>query len=140
MVHFGWFVTINTLLTVSLEDPLVEGGLGFTPQRSAACIFTIVLFRVFQLIASGHVLPIGRPYRTELAGSAINDRLPPGIYKRRGGTVRPEYRLHRPWIPGLSLRPVGLGIFRAALEYLCTRWNWRLGHPLSLSVLSHSCQ
>ena len=100
MVNFGWFVTINTLLTVLLEDPLIGGGRGFTPQRSAACMFTIVLFRVCQLIASGHVLPIGRPYRTELAGSAINDRLPPGIYKRRGGTVRPEYRLR---IGGLPL-------------------------------------
>ena len=34
---FGWFVTINTLLTVFLQEPVKEGGYGFTPLRNAAC-------------------------------------------------------------------------------------------------------
>ena len=53
----------------------------------------------------------------ELLSYAFNDRLPLWICKRRGGTWRPEYRLHCLWIPGLFLLPVGLGIFGAALEY-----------------------
>lgn len=45
MINFGWFVTINTLLTVFLENPLTEGGYEFTPQKNAACMFKIALSR-----------------------------------------------------------------------------------------------
>lgn len=63
MINFGWFVTINTLLTVFLENPVTEGGYGFTPQQNAACTFTIVLFLILQLTASSYVLLVDRPCR-----------------------------------------------------------------------------
>ncbi len=63
MINFGWFVTINTLLTVFLENPVREGGYGFTPQQNAACMFRITVFRTLQLTASSHILPMDRPYR-----------------------------------------------------------------------------
>lgn len=34
---FGWFVNVNTLLTVFLQRPQDEGGYAFTPQRNALC-------------------------------------------------------------------------------------------------------
>jgi hypothetical protein len=37
LISFGWFVMINTLLTVFLEEPLKIGGYAFTPQQNAAC-------------------------------------------------------------------------------------------------------
>lgn len=36
-ISFGWFVMINTLLTVFLEEPTEDGGYFFTPQKNAAC-------------------------------------------------------------------------------------------------------
>ena len=39
LMTFGWYVMINTLLTVFLEEPVKEGGYHFTPQRNAACKF-----------------------------------------------------------------------------------------------------
>lgn len=37
LASFGWFVTINTLLTIFLQEPEKKGGYGFTPQQNAAC-------------------------------------------------------------------------------------------------------
>ena len=37
LINFGWFVMINTLLAVFLENPIDEGGYAFTPQQNAAC-------------------------------------------------------------------------------------------------------
>jgi hypothetical protein len=34
---FGWFVSVNTLLTVFLQEPTEDGGYGFTPQQNAGC-------------------------------------------------------------------------------------------------------
>lgn len=62
MINFGWFVMINTLLTVFLQNPL-EGGYAFTPQQNAACTFRTVLVGILQLIPTSHILPVGRPYR-----------------------------------------------------------------------------
>jgi hypothetical protein len=33
----GWFVSLNTLLAVFLQNTVEEGGYGFTPQKTAAC-------------------------------------------------------------------------------------------------------
>lgn len=37
---FGWFIAVNTLLTVFLQEPEIVGGYGFTPEQNAACTFT----------------------------------------------------------------------------------------------------
>jgi hypothetical protein len=34
---FGWHVSINTLLTVFLQEPEKLGGYSFSPQQNAAC-------------------------------------------------------------------------------------------------------
>ncbi|KAI9691707.1 MAG: hypothetical protein M1822_007779 [Bathelium mastoideum] len=100
-ISFGWFVMINTLLTVFLQEPPKAGGFGFTPQRNAA--FTFALW--FGIIAA------------QIWGYFLNDRIPLMISKRRGGIWKPEYRLHSLWIPALFLLPIGLGIFGSALQY-----------------------
>lgn len=53
----------------------------------------------------------------QLWGYFVNDRLPLALARRRGGTWKPEYRLHSLWIPSIFIMPVGLGIFGSALQY-----------------------
>ncbi|KAL2014532.1 hypothetical protein VTN00DRAFT_2057 [Thermoascus crustaceus] len=98
---FGWFVAINTLLTVFLQEPTGRDGYGFTPQQNAA--FTFALW--FGLIAA------------QIWGFLVNDRIPLMVSRWRGGTWKPEYRLHSLWVPSVLIMPVGLGIFGAALQY-----------------------
>ncbi|MCJ1319887.1 hypothetical protein MMC15_005223 [Xylographa vitiligo] len=98
---FGWFVTINTLLTVFLQEPLKAGGYAFTPLQNAA--FSIAIW-----------LGI---FATQIYGTLLNDRIPLALARRYGGTWAPEYRLHALWVPSVLIMPAGLGIFGAALQY-----------------------
>lgn len=50
-------------------------------------------------------------------GYLLNDLVPLWLCRRRGGTWKPEFRLHSLWIPSLIIMPVGLGIFGAALQH-----------------------
>ena len=99
-IFFGWFVMINTLLTVFLQEPIKVGGYGFDPRRNAYFTFSLWIGIIF----------------AQLYGAISNDRLPLWICRRRGGIWKPEYRLHCLWVPSILL-PIGLGIFGASLEY-----------------------
>ncbi|CRG86660.1 putative transporter C1529,01 [Talaromyces islandicus] len=97
----GWFVSLNTLLGVFLQNSVEEGGYGFTPQQSAAFTFT---------------LWIGM-FAAQIWGYFVNDRVPLSISKRASGAWKPEYRLHALWIPSVVLMPAGLGLFGSSLQY-----------------------
>jgi len=101
MALFGFFVMINSLLSIFLQEPVMIGGYGFTPQRNAAFCFCLWV----GILAA------------QVFSHWLNDRLPMWICRRRGGYWKPEYRLQTLWIPGLFLMPVGLGIFGSALQY-----------------------
>ncbi|CAF9942278.1 hypothetical protein IMSHALPRED_003449 [Imshaugia aleurites] len=101
LFSFGWFVMINTLLTVFLEEPEKEGGYGFTPQQNAE--FTFSLW--FGIILA------------QIYGHRLSDWLPLRLCRKSGGTWKPEYRLHTLWLPSLVLLPIGLGVFGVALQY-----------------------
>lgn len=101
LLSFGWFVMINTLLTVFLEEPEKKGGYGFTPQQNAE--FTFSLW--FGIILA------------QIYGHYLNDWLPLRLSRRNEGTWKPEYRLHTLWLPSLILLPIGLGIFGIAVQY-----------------------
>ena len=101
LLSFGWFVMINTLLTVFLQEPEKAGGYGFTPQRNAEFTFSLWV---------GTVL-------AQIYGHYLNDWIPLRLCRMYGGAWKPEYRLHALWLPSLILLPVGLGIFGVALQY-----------------------
>ncbi|KAJ5093761.1 major facilitator superfamily domain-containing protein [Penicillium angulare] len=98
---FGWFVSVNTLLTVFLQEPEIAGGYGFEPQQNAAFSFALWIGVIC----------------AQVWGSIFNDRIPMKLAKKAGGLWKPEYRLHSLWIPSTFFMPIGLGIFGAALEY-----------------------
>ncbi|KAJ5812383.1 major facilitator superfamily domain-containing protein [Penicillium riverlandense] len=98
---FGWFVSVNTLLTVFLQEPTEDGGYGFTPQQNAGFSFALWL---------GVIV-------AQIWGSMFNDRIPLMCARRAGGIWKPEYRFHSLWIPSVLFMPVGLGIFGSALQY-----------------------
>ncbi|MCJ1459192.1 hypothetical protein MMC28_009569 [Mycoblastus sanguinarius] len=101
LLSFGWFVMINTLLTVFLQEPEKLGGYGFTPQRNAdftLCLWVGIIF-------------------AQIYGHYLNGWLPLKLSRRNGGLWKPEYRLHTLWLPSLILLPIGLGIFGVALQY-----------------------
>ncbi|SLM41418.1 Major facilitator superfamily domain, general substrate transporter [Lasallia pustulata] len=99
-IFFGWFVMVNTLLAVFLQEPPKHGGYGFSPLQTAAFSFSLWF---------GVIL-------AQVYGALINDRLPLWICRRRGGIWKPEYRLHCLWVPAV-LVPTGLGIFGACVEH-----------------------
>ena len=101
LLSFGWFVMINTLLTVFLQEPEKAGGYGFTPQRNAEFTFSLWF---------GIVL-------AQIYGHYLNDWIPLRLCRKYGGAWKPEYRLHTLWLTSLILLPIGLGIFGVALQY-----------------------
>lgn len=116
---FGWFVTINTLLTVFLQEPEIVGGYGFTPERNAACKFPHSPISEKDIL-NGLIVTFSLwfgIFAAQIWGYFVNDRLPLELARRRGGTWKPEYRLHSLWIPSAFIMPVGLGIFGSALQY-----------------------
>ena len=46
MIFYGWGIAMNTFLSIFLEDPLDEGGYGFSPGRNASCKFNLCLLTV----------------------------------------------------------------------------------------------
>ncbi|KAL2014881.1 hypothetical protein VTN00DRAFT_2406 [Thermoascus crustaceus] len=101
LVFFGWFVSVNTLLTVFLQEPEEEGGYAFTPQQNAAFTFSLWMGIIC----------------AQVWGYMLNDRIPIAIAHRKQGVWKPEYRLHSLWIPSVVIMPAGLGIFGATLQY-----------------------
>jgi len=118
LASFGWFVTINTLLTIFLQEPKKKGGYAFTPQRNAACespcAFSTPLEMLIELVTFALWFGI---FAAQTWGYLLNDLVPLWLCRRRGGTWKPEFRLHSLWIPSLIIMPVGLGIFGAALQH-----------------------
>ena len=39
MIFYGWGIAMNTFLSIFLQNPLEEGGYGFSPERNASCEF-----------------------------------------------------------------------------------------------------
>ena len=101
LLSFEWFVMINTLLTVFLQEPEKAGGYGFTPRRNAE--FTSSLW--FGIILA------------QIYGDYLNDWIPLRLCRKYGGAWKPKCRLHGLWITSLILLPIGLGIFGVALQY-----------------------
>ena len=101
-VDYGWLIAQNTLIAVFLQNPLSEGGYGFTPSQNAS-------FNFSQWI--GVILAIAYGY-------FVSDRLPMWICHRKGGgTWRLEYRLCPALLPGIVLLPAAVGLFGACLQY-----------------------
>lgn len=100
LVNFGWAVMISVLLTVFLQQPLSEGGYGFSTTQNAAFLFSIW---------------VGL-FAAQIYGAFLNDRLPLWLSRRTGGKWHPEYRLSSLCFPGFIVLPIGLGIFGATLE------------------------
>lgn len=129
LASFGWFVTINTLLTVFLQRPEKAGGYAFTPQRNAACKSShcrppFPLFcSPFCAQPPQSLTPSAVTFAfwfgilaAQLWGYFLNDTIPLYLCRRAGGNWKPEYRLHSLWIPSLIVMPIGLGIFGVALQ------------------------
>ncbi|KAH8807750.1 major facilitator superfamily domain-containing protein [Xylogone sp. PMI_703] len=100
-VMFSWSVAVSTDLSVYLQNPVEEGGYGFTPYQNAYFSFA----QWVGVLAS------------QVYGHFINDRLPLWICSRRGGTWKPEYRLNTLWFPSLIILPASLGLLGASLYY-----------------------
>ncbi|RAK99002.1 putative polyamine transporter [Aspergillus ibericus CBS 121593] len=100
-ICFAFVILTNVLLTIFLENPVSEGGYGFTPLRNA--FFTLdAWFAIFV---------------TQFAGWWMGDRIPLWASRRFGnGIWHPEYRLWNILLPGV-VGPIGLGLFGAALQY-----------------------
>lgn len=101
LVLFGWVVSINSLLPVFLQNPVIAGGYGFSAIRYASFSFVSWASTIAAIIYGYHT----------------NDRLPLWLYSRRGGEWQPEYRLHCLWLPVLLIYPPALGLFGASLYY-----------------------
>ncbi len=101
LIAFGWLVAVTTLLSVYLQNPVSQGGYGFSPLENATFTFS-------QWIAL---------LTAELYGVLFNDRVPLWLCRRRGGRWKPEYRLYPLLLPPAVILPVGLGLFGACLQY-----------------------
>ena len=101
LIVFGWVVGLNTVLSIFIQEPVSEGGYGFTPIQNAALTFSLWIGNL----------------AGQLFGHLLNDRLPLWICRRKGGIFEPEMRLHCLWFPAGVLVPVSLGLFGAALQY-----------------------
>ncbi|KUJ24281.1 MFS multidrug transporter-like protein [Mollisia scopiformis] len=100
LVSFGMYVAMNSITPVWLQKPEKVGGYGFTSHQNALFSFT-------------HWIGVSLAW---LYGQLVSDRLPLWICSRRGGTWKPEYRLHALWFPALLCNPIGLGVFGLALH------------------------
>ncbi|KAL2414720.1 hypothetical protein ABEF95_002676 [Exophiala dermatitidis] len=98
---FSWAVVIATDTSVYLQTPVEEGGYGFTPYQNAYFSFSSWI----------------GVFASQLYCHFVNDRLALKICVHRGGTWKPEYRLHALWFPSLSLYPTSLGLVGATLYY-----------------------
>ncbi|MCJ1401853.1 hypothetical protein MMC11_005070 [Xylographa trunciseda] len=120
LVSFGFYIAMNALTPVWLQNPREASGYGFTIQQNAAFTFFHWLGLLLALVY----------------GHALNDYLPLALSARRN-TWKPEYRLHSLWI--VVCMPIGLGLFGAALRYHLS-WGvlavgWVLVTVGSLSVV-----
>ncbi|KAH8687617.1 major facilitator superfamily domain-containing protein [Tricladium varicosporioides] len=111
-ISFGFYVALNALTPVWLQKPVKAGGYGFTITDNAA--FTMVHWFGFLF---------GLVY-----GQLIADRLPLWLAARKGGSWKPEYRLHALWFTNLFLMPLGLGLVGCALQYHLHYMVFCLGH------------
>ncbi|KAH8201056.1 hypothetical protein TruAng_004752 [Truncatella angustata] len=100
-ITFGFWVALNALTPVWLQQPAKIGGYGFTVLENAA--FTTVHWMT--LIVS------------QLYGHLLSDRIPMWLCARNNGIWKPEFRLHALWIPNFVLTPIGLGLIGASLQY-----------------------
>ena len=102
-VDYGWLIAQNTLIAVFLQNPLSEGGYGFTPAQNASFSFAQWI-GVLLCIAYGYF---------------VSDRLPLWICNRKtgGSTWRLEYRLYPALLPATVVLPAALGLFGACLQY-----------------------
>ncbi|OQU96072.1 hypothetical protein CLAIMM_02208 [Cladophialophora immunda] len=98
---FSWAVVIATDTSVYLQTPVKEGGYGFTPYQNAYFSFTSWI----------------GVFASQIYCHFVNDRLALKICAHRGGTWKPEYRLHALWFPSLFLYPASLGLVGATLYY-----------------------
>ncbi|EXJ57722.1 uncharacterized protein A1O5_12512 [Cladophialophora psammophila CBS 110553] len=105
LVFYGFGIGINTLLSIFLQEPVEDGGYGFSADQNAS--FTFVLW-VGACLAQAYGLFIG-------------DRLPLAICARNRGVWKPEYRLHSTWLPLLVSFPLGVGLFGGSLYY---HWHY----------------
>jgi len=105
MIFYGWGIAMNTFLSIFLQNPVKEGGYGFSPERNASFTF-VTWFGAFV---------------AEVYGTLIGDRLPLAICSRHGGTWKPEYRLHNTWFPLLVCMPLSTGLFGGSLYF---HWNY----------------
>ncbi|KAF9890432.1 hypothetical protein FE257_005837 [Aspergillus nanangensis] len=100
-IYFAWSISINTYLSIYLQEPEKIGGYGFTPLQNA--LFTFCQWA--SIVAA------------QLYGHFVNDRLPLALCARNHGRWKAEYRLHSLWIPVLIIQPIGLGLFGVSLRY-----------------------
>ena len=130
MIFYGWGIAINTFLSIFLQNTVEMGGYGFSPERNADCEFGLC----FLTVSSAHHITLVTftfwvgAFAAEAWGASLGDRLPLFICARKGGTWKPEYRLHTLWLPLLICFPIAVGLFGATLHY---HWSYMV---LALAV------
>jgi MFS family permease len=118
LIVFGWLLINDVLLPTFLQDPVEQGGYGFTPVQNAACQ---CIFAYIACVSANHFIVSFAGWVAilvaQLIGMVVNDGLPLWICKRYyNGIWRPELRLYAMTIT-VVFCPVGLGICGVALQH-----------------------
>lgn len=79
MIFYGWGIAMNTFLSIFLQNPLKEGGYGFSPERNASCEFHATLQTlVSHLTDQSHLCYMVRCFRRRGLWHAAWRSSPPG--------------------------------------------------------------
>ncbi|KAH8898683.1 MFS general substrate transporter [Thozetella sp. PMI_491] len=100
-ISFGFFIGLNSLIPLWLQNPVSKGGYGFTVLENAG--FSMIHFMGLFL--------------SQFYGQLVSDKIPLWLCARRGGEWIPELRLHVLWLPGLFMSPIGLALIGCAMQY-----------------------